>query len=130
MNKGMNILVVDDSSLTRRAIIRIINMIGLDTNQIFEAENGKEALKTLKEQNIDLVLADLNMPEMGGIEMIYHMRGDEATRDIPVVVVSTESSTTVIEGLLADGAKDYLHKPFTPEQFREVIIQTVGAQKQ
>jgi two-component system chemotaxis response regulator CheY len=130
MNTGMNILVVDDSSLTRRAITRIINMIGLDANQIFEAENGKEALKTLKEQNIDLVLADLNMPEMGGIEMIYHMRGDEATRDIPVVVVSTESSTTVIEGLLADGAKDYLHKPFTPEQFREVITQTVGAQKQ
>ena len=130
MNTGMNILVVDDSSLTRRAITRIINMIGLDANQIFEAENGKEALKILKEQNIDLVLADLNMPEMGGIEMIYHMRGDEATRDIPVVVVSTESSTTVIEGLLADGAKDYLHKPFTPEQFREVITQTVGAQKQ
>jgi len=129
MNTGMNILVVDDSSLTRRAITRIINMIGLDANQIFEAENGKEALKTLKEQNIDLVLADLNMPEMGGIEMIYHMRGDEATKDIPVVVVSTESSTTVIEGLLADGAKDYLHKPFTPEQFREVITQTVGAQK-
>ena len=130
MNTGMNILIVDDSSLTRRAIIRIINMIGLDTNQLFEAENGKEALKILKEQNINLVLADLNMPEMGGIEMIYHMRGDETTRDIPVVVVSTESSTTVIEGLLADGAKDYLHKPFTPEQFKEVITQTVGAQKQ
>ena len=129
MNTGMNILVVDDSSLTRRAIIRIIDMIGLNTEQIFEAENGKEALKILKESNVNLVLADLNMPEMGGIEMIYHMRGDEATRDIPVVVVSTEASTTVIEGLLSDGAKDYLHKPFTPEQFREVITQTVGAQK-
>jgi two-component system chemotaxis response regulator CheY len=66
------------------------------------------------------------MPEMGGIEMIYHMRGNEATRDIPVVIVSTESSTTVIEGLLADGAKDYLHKPFTPEEFREVLTRTVG----
>ncbi|MHC4425103.1 MAG: response regulator [Planctomycetota bacterium] len=125
----MNVLIVDDSSLTRKAIRRIVNMIGLDVGQIFEAENGVEALKVLDETNIGMVLADLNMPEMGGIEMIYHMRGNEATRNIPVVILSTESSTTVIEGLLADGAKDYLHKPFTPEEFREVLTRTVGVQK-
>lgn len=123
---ALNILIVDDSSLTRKAIRRIIDMLDLDIGQIFEAENGTEALKILTETNIDLVLADLNMPEMGGIEMIYHMRGNEATKDIPVVVVTTESSMTRIEGLLANGAKAYLHKPFTPEQFREIIIQTVG----
>ncbi|MGD2094011.1 MAG: response regulator [Phycisphaerales bacterium] len=123
---AMNILVVDDSSLTRKAIKRIINMLELDVNEIIEAENGAEALKILEETKIDLVLADLNMPEMGGIEMIYHMRGNEATKSIPVVVVSTESSTTRIEGLLADGAKAYLHKPFTPEDFKEVITKTVG----
>ncbi|MHC4538288.1 MAG: response regulator [Planctomycetota bacterium] len=122
----MNVLIVDDSSLTRKAIRRIVDMIGLDISEVFEAENGVEALKILNEAHIQLVLADLNMPEMGGIEMIYHMRGNEATRDIPVVIVSTESSTTVIEGLLADGAKDYLHKPFTPEEFREVLTRTVG----
>lgn len=125
---GMNVLIVDDSALTRKAIRRIVDMIDLDTEQIFEAENGIEALKILNESQIKLVLADLNMPEMGGIEMIYHMRGNEATRDIPVVIVSTESSTTVIEGLLADGAKDYLHKPFTPEEFREVLTRAVGVQ--
>jgi two-component system chemotaxis response regulator CheY len=123
---AMNILVVDDSSLTRKAIKRIINMLDLEVNEIIEAENGAEALKILEETKIDLVLADLNMPEMGGIEMIYHMRGNEATKLIPVVVVSTESSTTRIEGLLADGAKAYLHKPFTPEDFKEVIMKTVG----
>lgn len=123
---GMNVLIVDDSSLTRKAIRRIVDMIGLDIAKVFEAENGREALRILNEAQIQLVLADLNMPEMGGIEMIYHMRGNEATRDIPVVIVSTESSTTVIEGLLADGAKDYLHKPFTPEEFREVLTRTVG----
>lgn len=123
---ALNILIVDDSSLTRKAIRRIIDMLDLNVGQIFEAENGMKALKVLDETNIDLVLADLNMPEMGGIEMIYHMRGNEATKDIPVVVVTTESSMTRIEGLLANGAKAYLHKPFTPEQFREIIIQTVG----
>ncbi len=124
---ALNILVVDDSSLTRKAIKRIIEMLGLDLGQIFEAESGKEALKILDETKVDLVLADLNMPKMGGIEMIAHMRDNEATNDIPVVVVSTESSTTRIEGLLANGAKAYLHKPFTPEEVKEVIIQTVGA---
>ncbi len=125
---GMNVLIVDDSSLTRKAIRRIVDMIALDVERIFEAENGVGALKILDEAHIQLVLADLNMPEMGGIEMIYRMRGNEATRDIPVVIVSTESSTTVIEGLLADGAKDYLHKPFTPEEFREVLTRAVGVQ--
>jgi len=124
---ALNILVVDDSSLTRKAIKRIIEMLGLDLGQIFEAESGKEALKILDETKVDLVLADLNMPKMGGIEMISRMKDNEATNDIPVVVVSTESSTTRIEGLLANGAKAYLHKPFTPEEVKEVIIRTVGA---
>ena len=123
---AMTILIVDDSTLTRKAIRRIIGMTDLEVGDVFEAENGAKALETLEKEKIDLVLADLNMPEMGGIEMIYRMRGNDATREIPVVVVSTESSTTRIEGLLSDGAKDYLHKPFTPEEFREVITKTVG----
>lgn len=123
---ALNILIVDDSALTRKAIKRILDMIGLEIEQTFQAENGQDALGVLEETKIDLVISDLNMPNMGGIEMIYHMRGNEATRDIPVVVVSTESSTTRIEGLLADGAKGYLHKPFTPEEFREVLTDTVG----
>lgn len=123
---ALNVLIVDDSALTRKAIKRILDMLDLDVGDLFEAENGLEALKLLDEANVDLVLADLNMPEMGGIEMIYRMRGNEATKDIPVVVISTESSTTRIEGLLVDGAKDYLHKPFTPEEFREVLTRTVG----
>jgi two-component system chemotaxis response regulator CheY len=101
-------------------------MVELDVDEIHEAQNGVEALRILEDKDVHLVLADLNMPEMGGIEMIYHMRGNETTKNIPVVVVSTEASTTRIEGLLADGAKDYLHKPFTPEELREAITRTVG----
>ncbi len=75
---------------------------------------------------ITLVLADLNMPEMGGIEMIDQMNADDSIAEIPVIVISTESSTTRIEGLLANGAKNYLHKPFTPEQVKAVIEETLG----
>jgi two-component system, chemotaxis family, chemotaxis protein CheY len=124
---AMNILIVDDSALTRKAIRRIIGMLDLDVNEVLEAGDGADAIEKMNGPiTIDLVLADLNMPKMGGIEMIYKMRGDEATKLIPVVIVSTESSTTRIEGLLADGANDYLHKPFTPEQIREVLTRTVG----
>jgi two-component system chemotaxis response regulator CheY len=122
----INILVVDDSTLTRKAIRRIIEMTGLEVGTILEAENGRKALELLGQGGVDLVLADLNMPEMGGIEMIYHMWGNERLRGIPVVVISTESSTTRIEGLIANGAKDYLHKPFTPEQMKRIIERSVG----
>lgn len=118
---SVNILVVDDSSLTRKAIKRIIRMTGMDVGTILEADNGVKALKVLGDSEIDLVLSDLNMPEMCGSEMIAKMKANEATRSIPVVVVTTESQTTRIRDLLAEGVKDYLHKPFTPEEFRDVM---------
>lgn len=116
-----NILMVDDSSLTRKRIRRIIEMTNLDVGQFLDAENGAEALKILEQSNVDLVLSDLNMPEMSGAEMVHRMKSSEATKSIPVVVVSTESKTARIKELLAEGVKDYLHKPFTPEEFKEVM---------
>jgi two-component system chemotaxis response regulator CheY len=122
---AMNILIVDDSSLTRKAIRRTIGMIDMEIGEIFEADNGVSALKLMDEARIDLVLADLNMPEMGGIEMIHRMKSAETTRSIPVVIISTESSMARIKELLSQGVKDYLHKPFAPEEFRNIIYHTM-----
>ncbi len=116
-----NILIVDDSSLTRKRIRRIIEMADLDVGQFLDAGNGAEALKILEQSNVDLVLSDLNMPEMSGAEMVHRMKSAQATKSIPVVVISTESKTVRIKELLAEGVKDYLHKPFTPEEFKEVM---------
>lgn len=118
---AVNVLIVDDSSLTRKKIRRIIEMTELEVGQFLEAGNGYEALKILDESHVDLVLADLNMPEMNGAEMIHRMKSNEATKSIPVVVVSTESRTSRVKELLARGIKDYLHKPFSPEEFKELI---------
>jgi two-component system chemotaxis response regulator CheY len=118
---ALNVLIVDDSSLTRKKIKRIIQMTGLDVGQLLDAGNGAEALKILGGSSVDLVLADLNMPEMGGAEMIHQMKSLKATKSIPVVVVSTESRTTRIQELLTEGVKNYLHKPFTPEEFKGII---------
>ncbi len=118
---ALNVLIVDDSVLTRKKIRRIIEMVDVEVENFAEAGNGAEALAVLDKSKVDLVLADLNMPEMGGAEMIRKMRSNKATESVPVVVISTESRTTRVKELLAEGVKDYLHKPFTPEEFRAVI---------
>lgn len=118
------ILIVDDSSLTRKIVRRVIEMTQMDVGEFFDAENGEEALKILKDTSVDLVLSDLNMPHMNGVEMVHHMKSTPDTKSIPVVIISTESKTARIKELLAEGVKDYLHKPFKPEEFKE-LIQTV-----
>ena len=120
-----NILIVDDSVLTRAAIKRIIDMVDLDVDEVLEAENGIEAFKVLESKNVDVVLADLNMPEMGGVELVHKMKGDDAYSEIPVIVVSTESSVTRIKELLSEGIKDFLHKPFSPEEFRATLAKNL-----
>jgi len=121
-----NILIVDDSVLTRTAIKRILGMIEFPVGQILEAPDGLVALKILDSQPVDLVLADLNMPQMSGIELIHQMRLQKNHSEVPVVMVTTESSPTRIKELLSEGVRDYLHKPFTPEEFRSVISRHLG----
>lgn len=121
-----NILIVDDSSLTRKRIKRIIEMANLDVGEFLEAENGEEALEILEDSQVDLVLSDLNMPKMGGAEMVKRMKSREATKSIPVVVITTESKTSRLMKLLSEGVRDYLHKPFTPEEFKKTM-QTLWA---
>ena len=120
------ILIVDDSSIVRSVLKKTIGMAEVPTEEIFEAGDGNEALELLKQQQIDLILADLNMPGMNGSEMIEHILADEKTCHIPVVVISTEASTTRIDQLQARGVRKYLHKPFTPEVVRDVLFDVLG----
>lgn len=116
------ILVVDDSPLIRRMIKRSIGISNLDVGTIHEAGNGREALQVLANHWVDLVLADINMPEMNGIEMVEQMARDEILGKIPVVIVSTERSETRIDHLKKLGVRGYLTKPFTPEEIRDVML--------
>lgn len=117
---GMNILVVDDSSVMRQMIIKALNMSGLPLGEIHQAGNGREGLDALEQHWIDLVILDINMPAMNGEEMMNEMKKAPAHRDIPVVVVSTEGSATRIQRMQAMGAR-FVHKPFTPELIRDTI---------
>ena len=121
-----DILIVDDSAVVRKGSRRIIAQAGVDIGHIYEADNGQTALEILDEHHVDLVLSDLHMPIMDGLELIRRMKADEATNSVPVVIVSSEASASRIDELQTEGIANYLHKPYTPEEFRCVINNTFG----
>jgi len=124
-----NILVVDDSKIIRSVIAKTLTMAGIPVNELYEAENGKEGLAALEANRVDIVLADINMPEMSGIEMVQKMSDNGQLESVPVVIVSTEGSKTRIEELRAKGVSGYIRKPFTPEVVKEVLENIMGKAK-
>jgi len=116
----MNILIVDDSAVMRSMILKSLRMADLDIAEAHQATNGLEGLSLLNEHPIDVVIADINMPVMNGEEMIQRMKSDDKTKDIPVLVISTEGSETRKESLKEQGVA-FIHKPFSPEQIRDTM---------
>jgi two-component system, chemotaxis family, chemotaxis protein CheY len=122
---AFNVLVVDDSAVMRSMIIRILRLSGLPLGEVFEAPNGREGLHVLDEKWVDLALVDINMPVMNGVEMIETVRKNQATADLPIIVVSTESNSDMVESIRQKNV-EFVHKPFTPEVLRGVILQLTG----
>ena len=123
---ALNILVVDDSAVVRAVFSKTFKLAGIPVSELYQAANGKEALEILNENRVDLVFSDINMRVMGGVEMIEKLSDDGLLKTIPVVVVSTEGSTTRIEQLKSKGISAYIRKPFTPELVRKVVDDIVG----
>lgn len=121
----LNILVVDDSSVTRAMIIKTLKIIGLPLGEIYQAANGLEGIEALEENWVDIALVDVNMPIMNGEEMLRQLRETPEGKNLPVIMVSTEGSQTRIESLQEQGAK-FVHKPFAPEAIRQAIVEITG----
>ncbi len=114
------LMIVDDSATMRKIIMRTVRMSGLDFERTEEAGNGAEAIEKLKTAPVDIILCDVNMPEMDGLEMVKKIRAELGNcADTKIVMVSTESSQELIDGVIADGANGFITKPFTPEKFQE-----------
>ena len=116
-----SLMIVDDSTTMRKILMRTIRMSGISFDRTEEAGNGKEALDKLAAAPVDLILCDVNMPEMNGPEMVKRVRQMETCKNTKIVMVSTESSQELIDQLKADGANGYITKPFTPDQIREKL---------
>ena len=116
-----SLMIVDDSATMRKIIMRTVRMSGLEFDRTEEAGNGVEALEKLGASPVDVILCDINMPEMGGPEVVKKVRELPSCADTKIIMVSTESSQELIDGLMADGANGYITKPFTPEKFQEKL---------
>lgn len=124
-----SVLVVDDSATIRSIIKRSIEMSRSDLDCVYLAENGVEALEVLGTKRVDLVFADLNMPTMGGLELVQKMSESNLFASIPVVIVSSERSQTRIEELESQGIKAYLTKPIRPESLQKVMKEILSTEE-
>ncbi len=121
-----DVLIVDDSATIRQIVKRTMQMAGLDVGEVYEASNGIEALAKLSDHQVAVMLVDINMPTMNGIQLLTRMKQNERLKDIPIVIVSTEGSKQRIEELANIGADGYVRKPFQPEQLRDVLKPLLG----
>ncbi|GLI33544.1 response regulator [Desulforhabdus amnigena] len=121
-----NILIVDDSGSMRKIIKKILLVSGFDLGEWWEAENGQAALKILQDHWVDLVLSDLHMPVMNGLELLQALKKEKNWSDLPVVFITTESNENRLNELLALGARGYIRKPFRPETIHAHLSEIMG----
>jgi two-component system chemotaxis response regulator CheY len=123
---AFNILLVDDSLTVRAVIPKALKLADVDVGELHEAGNGAEALEVLDREWVDLVFADISMPVMDGEQFVQKLADSGAITDLPVVIVSSAGSEQRIQRLKELGVREFIHKPFTPEQIREVVDAVMG----
>ena len=119
MDKHISVLLVDDLGTMRRIAKNGLKKIGF--NNFVEAEDGVKALEKLKTDNIGLILADWNMPNMSGIELLKIVKNDEKLKKIPFIMVTAEGSKENVVEAVKSGVDNYLVKPYTAEQLKDKI---------
>jgi len=128
--QGMNevrTLIVDDSSVMRKIVERALRQAGLDTMVVHEAGSGVEGLDLLRAKQVDLILSDINMPSMDGLEFLRQLRAQNLAPGVPVVMITTESSEEHVKQAILAGAQGYIRKPFTAEQVKERVLPLLNA---
>jgi len=123
---GIHALIVDDSSVMRKIVERSLRQAGIELTQVLEAGNGAEALCVLKENRVELILCDINMPVMDGLEFIKQLSSVENAKGVPVVMITTEGSEAHVVQALSCRARGYIRKPFTPDQVKEHVVPILG----
>jgi two-component system chemotaxis response regulator CheY len=116
-----DVLVVDDSAAIRKILQRVLRQTGMPIHTIYEAGDGMEALTVLGTQHVDLVLSDINMPKMDGLQLLAAVKASEQWRHIPVVMITTEGGETKVAEAVKLGAAGYVRKPFTADQIKEKL---------
>jgi two-component system chemotaxis response regulator CheY len=117
----VDVLIVDDSAAIRKILQRVLRQAEVPVGTVYEAGDGLEALEALKNQSVGLVLSDINMPNMDGLEFLSRVRAEPAWRDLPVLMISTEGAQAKVLEAVERGASGYVRKPFTAEQIKDKL---------
>ena len=115
-----HVLIVDDSATMRKIIMRGIRLAGIENATFLEAGDGVEALQAVAQRRFDLILSDIYMPNMNGLDFVTEV-SEKLSSPPPIVMVTTEGSEDVIDEAMSRGADGYLKKPFTPEIIQDVL---------
>jgi two-component system chemotaxis response regulator CheY len=118
---ALDVLIVDDSAAIRKILHRVLLQTDLDLGEVVEAVDGLEALDKLKSKRFDLVLSDINMPRMDGIQLLTEIKNSGLWRKIPVIMITTEGSQQKVLEAVDLGAAGYVRKPFTADQIKEKL---------
>lgn len=124
---SLRVLVVDDSPVMRMLLKKILGQSGLPIENIIDAADGVEGLIKLRDNPINLILSDINMPNMDGEEFVRQVKSDKVLREIPVLMITTDNSTARVLRLRQLGAQGYICKPFTPEMVKEKVLALMSA---
>jgi two-component system chemotaxis response regulator CheY len=119
-------LIVDDSSVMRKIVERSLRQAGVELEQVVEASNGAEALSALQTNVVQIILCDINMPVMDGLEFVRQVHTVENAKGVPIVMITTEGSESHVVQALTAGARGYIRKPFTPDQVKEHVLPLLG----
>ena len=117
----MDVLIVDDSAAIRKILQRVLRQTDIPIRNVLEAGDGAQALQMLRSQPVGLILSDINMPNMDGLELLGHLKGNPEWRDVPVIMITTEGGQAKVMEAVQLGAAGYVRKPFTADQIKDKL---------
>ena len=117
----MDVLIVDDSAAIRKILQRVLKQADVQLGLVYEAGDGAEALLSLSKQKVDLILSDINMPNMDGIQLLSALKSNEDFKAVPVIMITTEGGEAKVMEAVQLGAAGYVRKTFTADQIKEKL---------
>ena len=121
------VLIVDDSAMMRKVVLRMLKMADMEFDAVIEAGDGAEALSLLRTNEVALILCDINMPVMTGLQLLQQIKDENLAANVPIVMITTENSEPQVRQAILCGARGYIRKPFTVEHIRNNVRPLLAA---